>query len=69
MVLPVGIALGAGSLIYYFFMYNGKVEQKAVNAFRTDEDKIVEREHQASKVSKDRQAQVGESEKSRLGPR
>ncbi|KLT40569.1 hypothetical protein CC85DRAFT_287295, partial [Cutaneotrichosporon oleaginosum] len=48
-VVPFGLALGAGVIGWYYYMYGGAVEKKGVNEFIKDEAKIIEREHQASK--------------------
>jgi hypothetical protein len=54
-VVPIGLALGAGTIAWYFYMYGGSVEKKGAEKFVRDEAKIVEREHQASKVGVTRQ--------------
>ncbi|BEJ12830.1 hypothetical protein CspHIS471_0300040 [Cutaneotrichosporon sp. HIS471] len=48
-LVPFGLALGAGIVGWYYYMYGGAVEKKGADEFIKNEDKIVEREHQASR--------------------
>ncbi|BEI86638.1 hypothetical protein CcaverHIS002_0609250 [Cutaneotrichosporon cavernicola] len=48
-LVPFGLALGAGIVGWYYYMYGGAVEKKGVDEFVKNQEKIVEREHQASK--------------------